>query len=122
MATKLTGVAIVKVNGQYFRSTHDSTMMVGGFNREPQAADGKAYVGYTEEPVAATVEAKFRHGADVDLVGFANFRDISLDFETDSGQIYRVGDAQISEPPTLTGATGGEFSVSFFGKAAKKVV
>lgn len=119
MAQRLSGQAWLKLNGQLYRSKPDAQMMIGGENKTPQPGDGKAFIGYTSEPVPATVEATFLHANDVDIVELGAMLDISIDFEMDSGTIYRVGDGQFAEPPSIQ---SGELSVSFFGKAAKKVI
>ena len=119
MATQITKVVRVAINGQYFRCKHDSTFSPGGHEREPVPGDGKAYVGFTADPVTATFEFTLLHANDLDLIELKNLLDMAIDVYTDTGQIYRIGDAQWSTPPSMQ---SGEISTTGFGKEAKKIV
>ncbi len=108
-----------KINGENRRCKHDSTFTPGGVESEPMAADGKAYVGQSEEPVTSTFEITLLETNDLNLVDLKNLKDMSMDFVLDTGQVYRIADANWSEPPSIS---QGEVSLSGFGREAKKAL
>lgn len=119
MATRIGRVAYAKINGQNYRCKHDSSMTFGGFEGEPMAADGKAYVGQALDPITSTFEITLLEANDLDVEELSDLIDMAIDFVFDTGQIYRIGDANWATPPSYQ---SGEVSCSGFGKKAKKVV
>jgi hypothetical protein len=119
MATRIGKVTYAKINGQNYRCKHDTTYTPGGVESEPMAADGKAYVGQSEEPVTSTFEITLLEANDTNLVDLKNLKDFAVDMIHDTGQVYRIADANWSEPPSFS---QGEISASGFGREAKKVI
>jgi len=119
MSTRIEKVVFAKINGQNYRCKHDASFTLGGFEGEPMAADGKAYVGQALDPVASTFEFTLLGANDLDMEELSDLEDFQIDMITDAGQVYRIGDANWSTPPS---AQSGEVSCSGFGKKAKKVI
>lgn len=103
MANKLTGICIVRRNGQSLRSKEGkASLMLGGFERVPVYADG-VLAGYAQKPVAAKVTLTVVHDSTVDLIAIANDTNVSIEFECDSGPVYMVANAFLAKPPELNG-------------------
>jgi hypothetical protein len=114
------GRATIRVNGSVIETAKGATLNVGGVKRTP-VISGRL-VGYAEETVAATVECEtsLRNGMSIDaLRGLAG---ATITFECDTGQRYVIGDAFITEPPTMKDGDGGNVALKFAGPAAEEVL
>lgn len=106
MASQVTGVVIVRRDGQSLRSKEGkATIMFGGFERVPVYADG-VLAGYAQKPIASKVTLTIVHDNTVDLIAISRDTNVSLEFECDSGPKYLVANAFLVKPPELQGGEG----------------
>ncbi|MEO9385305.1 phage tail tube protein [Chromobacterium phragmitis] len=90
---RMTGVVYITLNGQKKRSEGDASLKVGGKIRE-QIKDANGPCGLaTKEVVGGEVKFTLRHGSDEDVVALQQLDDVTVLFETDSGQRYLVASA-----------------------------
>jgi hypothetical protein len=112
---KVTGRVTFEVDGEVLESEAGATINVGGVNREPVISEtGKVFP--METSVPATAECSILHMTDTDLVALAALVDVTLNFKCDSGQVYTIKGAFLTEPPALS---GGKASLKWAGQAAK---
>jgi len=111
---KLTGIAVVRQDGQSLRMK-DAELDIGGMERETKFADGRR-VGYIEKPTAAKVKGTLIHGSDTDLFKIRDAASVTITFVTDTGVTYTVRDACSTKPPTLK--SEGESEVEYEGEPA----
>lgn len=114
---KSTGRVSVKVNGVTLRSAPGASIKIGGVTREAVPND-QGTVDYRETTEAAEVSATLIHTAETDLIGLRNFVGGTVNFETDTGVVYVVGDAFVTELGELS---EGEVEVTFGGNPAEQV-
>jgi hypothetical protein len=107
--TQVTGRVFIAINGTRIRSKEGATLDTGGFKRDAQMSDA-GVDGFSEAPVAPSVECKINDTADVSLDDLRNFRDGTVIFETDTGKVYTLNSAWIAEPPKLT---KGEWALKY---------
>jgi len=104
MGARITGVAIIRVDGQEFPTERGATLDPGGVNRETKMAGRRPY--YTEEPVPPKIEGDVLHTEDIDLIELGKIRDATVLFECDNGQDYMLGHAFVTETPQLSSGEG----------------
>ncbi len=118
MATeKVTGVVILRIDGESIRSKEGASLEIGGFERTPIIADGQV-IGYSEKPVPSLVVATLAHTSTTDLIAIRNMVDVTGVFETDTGTRYTIAGMFNTKPPKLTGGEG-DVNVEFAGKPAQ---
>ena len=114
MAQK-TGRVTLKINGGQLASKRGAQLQTGGVEREPDIDDqGKSY--YSEKIVGALVTATIIHTSQTDLVALRGFAGGTLNFETDTGQVWTVPDAFTQ---TIGPLQNGEVEVTFGGDPAE---
>lgn len=113
---QVTGVCIIKIDGNTYRTKPGASIKFGGIERKPQYGDGRL-IGYAEEPVAAEVSGTLTHTGDTDVQALVDSSNVTLVFQCDSGPNYIVREAFLTTPPTLTGGEG-ELTVEFTGQPA----
>ena len=117
MANELvTGIVILRIDGRSIRSKEGAKLDMGGFEREPEYADGQL-IGFSRKPVAAMVSATLVHTGVSDLPALNELEDGTLTFECDSGPIFTVNGVFATKPPSITGGKG-EVEVEYCGQAS----
>lgn len=112
---KVTGRVVFEVDGEVLESEAGATINVGGVNREPVISEtGKVLS--MESSVPATAECSILHMDSTDLVAIAALEGVTLNFKCDSGQMYTMKNAFLTEPPSLS---GGKAALKWAGEAAK---
>jgi len=111
MSNKITGRVTLKVNGAPLLSKRGATLDYGGVKRTPVIGSNQVN-GYSEEIMAPTVHCTVSHNSDTSLEQFSNYVDETLLFETDSGHVYVLSQAFLTEPPKLS-ENEGDVSLSF---------
>ncbi|UGA37588.1 phage tail tube protein [Chromobacterium haemolyticum] len=98
----------ITLNGQKKRSEGDASLKVGGKIRE-QIKDANGPCGLATKEVNGGEEVKFtlRHGSDEDVVALQQLEDVTVLFETDSGQRYLVANAGTVGGGGAEGQQGG---------------
>ncbi len=114
---QVTGRAFIKVNGTDMRSKEGATLNPGGVSREAAMSD-RGVDGYSESPVAPTIQCSINHTADISLTDLGQITDASIVFETDTGKTYLLRNAWIDGPAELNGS---EVSLNFTGMTCEEV-
>lgn len=115
---QVTGIVLVKIDGQLMRSKEGAKLNIGG--KERTAQTGHSVYGYSEKVVPATVEFTMAHVAGDDLRALSDTVDATLEFATDTGDTYMVRNAFCTNPAELTGGEG-DTTLNFAGDPAEKV-
>jgi len=116
MTTQFTGTCVIRMDGLSLQSKEKAKLDIGGKERMPIYAD-HVLVGFSEKPIAAKVTATLAHSASTDLIAIRDARNVSIDFETDSGVIFLIAGAFATKSPELT-AGEGDVDVEFMGPNA----
>ena len=115
---KFTGTAFISLDGRRMGTIPGSgKLSPGGIQRTPVVLDG-GVVGYTEKPLHAEIECEIAMSADVDILHINAATNMTIMFETDSGQAYVVRNATTSEPLKHEAE---KTAAKFFGSAAESV-
>jgi len=99
------------------RSKPGATLDFGGVKRDP-VEDDQGVAGYTETPVAPSVDATFVHKGGISIKALADIVQEDISFETDTGSHFVVREAWCTEPPQLS---AGEIKVKFVGTLCDEV-
>lgn len=115
---KFTGTAYISLNGRRIGTVPGSgKLSPGGKVRTPVMIDG-GVAGYTEKPQHAEIECELAMSGDVDIMEINNATDMTLMFETDSGQAYVVRGGAVMEPVKHEAE---KTAAKFFGAPAEPV-
>ncbi len=111
---QVTGIIKIYLDGELQRSKPGASLSVGGMKRD--GVLGHSYYGFVEEAVAAELEFTLAAMANTDCVELSNMKDITVRFETDTGQTYLCAQMTTMEPVKLQ--SGGDASVKMIGPPA----
>lgn len=120
MSMQKLGIAYIKADGELLESMPDAKINIGGVTREP-VNGGNAVLGYSEKVVHAEVECEIAVSPSTSLVTIAGWKDITVTFECDTGQVYIVRNAWLVEPPAATASEGGKVPLKFAGPPADEM-
>lgn len=119
MAGKIMGRVFIRIGGMTMSSVPGSGKLnPGGVERTPVMSD-RGFVGWTEKPVHAEIEADMIIDSDSDIVAISAITDESITFEADSGQVYIVRNAACAGP-VVAQSGDGKAPVKFIGAPAEK--
>jgi Phage tail tube protein len=113
------GKAFVKMGGLLLESMPGAKLNPGGVKRTPVTTAAGA-VHYSEEPVPATIECEIAFSKDTKILDLNKFVG-NITFECDTGQVFVVRDAFVTEPGDITAAEGGKVPFKFAGNPADQV-
>lgn len=102
--SKITGKAVITVDGTRFATENGATLNPGGNNRSPERHGGDTY--YFEEEVAPMLECSVLHTADADIIALSDITGATVMFEADTGQKFLLRGAFTTEPAVLDGSSG----------------
>lgn len=108
---QVTGKVYISMNGKRIRSKEGASLDYGGIKRDAVMSDA-GVDGFNEAFQAPKVECAVNHTPDVSLAEFAAFKDGTVLFETDTGSVYTVTGAFLTDPPKMS---KGEVTLSFSG-------
>lgn len=103
--SKITGKAIIRVDGEELRTEDGATLNIGGQNRSSKMGGGKHH-GYQEEDVPPSMECSIYHDKKLSLRWLSDITNATVMFETDTGSIYTLRDAFTTEPVSLNAKDG----------------
>lgn len=115
MAQK-TGRVTIKSNGTAFASKAGATLRTGGVRREGEMSDQGDFF-YIETLEAAEVSFTLIHTSDTDLEAIRAMRDVTIEFECDTGRAYTIANACFKSDE---GLTNGEVRCLFGGAPARQ--
>jgi hypothetical protein len=110
MTQKVTGRAVITVDGVRLESRPGATLDPGGVSRSTVVGDSGVH-GFQEAVRPATVQCTVSHKADVSLAKINGITSASVLFETDSGKAFLLSNAWTDGASTL-GSTG-EVPINF---------
>lgn len=102
---KLTGKAIVRVDGVELVADPDASLNPGGTKRTP-VPDGNGRTNYTEEFVPCELECKVHHGAKTKLMDMNDITNATVSYVCDTGQQFMLREAFTLEPLSLAAKEG----------------
>lgn len=104
------------MDGLSLRSKEKAKIEIGGKERTAVYTD-HGFAGFVEKPICAKVTLTAAHTAESDLITIRNAKNVSIEFETDTGVAFLVANAFCVKPPELT-AGEGDVDLEFMGKEA----
>lgn len=105
MSKKITGRAIITIDGKRLKSESGATLNPGGANRSSMVGGGQVH-GFQEEDVAPSLECSVYHNKDTSLRELSDITGATVLFETDTGNQYILRDAWTTEPVSLNASEG----------------
>lgn len=117
---KKLGRAFIKMDGALLETMPGAKLDLGGFTREPVEGSNQV-LGYAEKPKAAMLECEIAVGKMTNLEDFRQATDVTITFEADTGQVWVVRNAWLTEPPAVTDGEGGKVPLKFAGLPADQV-
>jgi hypothetical protein len=115
---QVTGVIKVKVDGDTHRVKPGVSFDPGGMERTAILANG-VVVGFSEKPVAATLEYTIAHTKDFKLIKTGKIVDATINIETDTGVRFTMGNAFLTNPAALKDGEG-DVTLKWSGPAAEE--
>ncbi|RMG58795.1 MAG: phage tail protein [Gammaproteobacteria bacterium] len=116
---QLLGTAYIKVDGDLLRSNPGAKIDLGGQVREPVVGAGTVH-GYAEKTKEATVECEISLAKGDSLETIRSITNATITFECDTGQVYIVRHAFLTDPPVLSEGEGGKIPLKFAGMPAEE--
>lgn len=114
------GKAFIKVDGDLLESMPGAKIDIGGNKRDPVVGSHTVY-GYAEQVQPARVEVEISVGPNTSLAKLRDITDATITFECDTGQVYIVRNAWLSETLTVTEGEGGKVPLVFVGPPAEEM-
>lgn len=112
-----TGVAYVRVNGKEYPTKEGATFTPGGISRQPVV--GARVYGWQGKPREAKLSCTMPQGPDISLFYINGLDDVTLEFESDTGQRFLMANAWNTGESTLTDS--GDISTAFDARESKEV-
>jgi len=103
--SKITGKAIIKEDGEEWRTEDGATYNPGGQNRTSKMGGGKHH-GYQEEDVPPSLECSVFHTKDISVRRLSDITDATIMFESDNGVTYVLRGAFTTEPVAVDSKAG----------------
>lgn len=113
------GRAFIKVNGGLLESLPGASIDIGGVKRN--VVKGNSVHGFAEEAMESMVECELSIDKNSRPHDWAKWADVSITFECDTGQVFVVRNAFLTETPKLTAGEGGKVPLKFAGPPADPV-
>lgn len=121
MSGKTLGVVDVKADGKKLRILSGASVDLGGVNRTAVVGDGAVH-GYAEQTRPAELTCEISLAPGDSLAEINAITDATLRFETDTGQVYQIAHAFLTEPAKVTGGEGGQIPLTFQGNPAEEIL
>jgi hypothetical protein len=112
-----TGIVTITIDGVKYSSMSGAKLEMGGFKRKSIIANGRVK-GFSKTGVESRVTFTMPHGRGDDATIFDDMEDVTLLFECDSDQIYKINGAFSEEPGTLN-EEEGKLDLKFAGPKAQ---
>lgn len=102
--SKITGKAVITVDGTRYATENGATLNPGGVNRAAERHGGETY--FREEEVAPTLECNVLHTADTDILALSAIVGATVMFEAETGQKFLLRGGFTTEPVPLDTSSG----------------
>lgn len=113
------GKAVIKINGRTLNTMPGAKLNLGGVNRKPTVGANKV-LGFSEEVKEPMLECQVALGKGETLRSL-DFADASVSFFADTGQVYALGNAFLTETLEVTAANGGEVPLKISAMSCEEV-
>jgi len=119
MAKKL-GKAIIKVDGKVLESLPGAKLDIGGDERTT-VVGASSVQGFYETPKPSKLECEISVGSATRLADMRSWDNVTIGFETDTGQLYVIQGAWLTNTPEMTASEGGKVPLTFEGPPAEEM-
>ena len=102
---QITGKAIIKVDGNQWRTTDGCKLHPGGVEREAKVGGGKVH-GFNEKTKAPELDASVYHTKDTDITAINAIKNATVIFESDTGDRYLLRNAWVGSQEALDAENG----------------
>ncbi len=113
------GRVLLRLNGQPLYSEKGAKLTLGGVKREP--INLQYAFGYSEDGEPAKVECTTALAKGMSLQTLRTSVDAVLQFECDTGQIYVINNAYLTESPEIS-SDKGKVTLKFSGDPAEEMM
>lgn len=120
MAKKL-GKAFIKIDGKMLESMPGAKLDIGG-NERTTVVGSNAVQGYFETPKQSKVECEISVGKETRLAEMRDWDKVTISFECDTGQLYVVQGAWLTNTPEMTASEGGRVPLTLEGPPAEEMI
>ena len=93
---QITGKAVIRVDGEEWRTEDGAKLNPGGVTREAKVGGGKVH-GFAEKTKEPELECSVYHTRDTDLTAINAIRDATVVYESDTGDRYVLRSAFVTE-------------------------
>ncbi|AXF74867.1 phage tail tube protein [Erwinia tracheiphila] len=104
-----TGVAYVRLNGKEYPTKEGATLTPGGISRQPVV--GARVYGWQGKPREAKLSCTIPQGPGISLFYINNLTDVTVEFESDTGERFLMANAWSTGESTLTDS--GDIAAAF---------
>lgn len=116
---QLIGKATIKVGANTLPSMPGAKLNIGGTTRDPVIGATKV-LGYSEKVVEASVECTVSLAKGQSLKAL-DFSDATVTFLADTGQVWSLANAFLTNPLEVTAQDGGSVSLKIVAERAEEV-
>jgi hypothetical protein len=114
------GRAIIRWGGRTIESEKGASLDTGGVRRNVVVYGRK--VGHAEETAPAMLECVTALEAGAAVAEWNALKEATATFEADTGQVYVIRDAFLTEPLKMTDGEGGKVAFKLAGSPAEELV
>ncbi len=119
MAKKL-GKAVIKVDGKIQESLPGAKLDIGGDERGT-VIGANSVQGFYVTPKPSKLECEVTVGAETSLAEMRDWDNVTISFECDTGQLYVIQGAWLTNTPEMTASEGGKVPLTFEGPPAEEM-
>lgn len=112
--------AWIKVNSTLLATMPGAKLDLGGKVRESVVGDNKVH-GYSEKIKPASLECEISLGQGMSLAELKDITGATVTYEADTGQVYMIRDAFVTETISVTAGEGGKVSLKFEGQPVEEM-
>lgn len=113
------GKAYIKIDGDLLETMPGAKIDIGGDKRDPVVGSHTVH-GYAEAIMPSRVDCEISVGPNTSLAKIRDITDATVTFECDTGQVYIVRNAWVSETLTVTEGEGGKVPIVLMGPPAEE--
>jgi hypothetical protein len=114
------GKAYIKVDGALLETMPGAKLDLGGVLREPVMGNNNV-LGYAEKPKESRLECEIAVASGTNLEKLRLATSATITFEADTGQLWSISNAWLTEPPVITDGEGGRVPLKFAGPPANEI-
>lgn len=117
---KRLGKAIIKVDGKVLETLPGAKLDPGGMERTTVVGANEVH-GFSETPKQSKCECEISVGKATSLDELRKIEAATINFECDTGQIYVIRGAWLTNTPEMTASEGGKVPLTFEGPPAEEM-